>query len=499
VRVEDDLGRSYRLEYDEDGLLEKVADFSGRDVLYHYDPLGRLRSVESPMVTSGLVGNGSGRLSTTYDYDTTQGSSLTGRLVRRDQLSGIIDSKGQRWLSIVLTDADSDERPEELTQAVWGSGSLAVEYDFDARTASVLDRRAKPWSYEHHPGGQVKALVDPANSRTELVVDAEGLTTQSTSPLGRVTEFTYDEAGGYRSRGNLVSTSVVADARGANGTAEVLTTQIAYHPSSNLPRRIEDPQSGVTEIQRLRSGLPTSITRGLGTPDVAQTSYAYNDFGQVETLTSPNQLVTQYDYFEQGPAMGMLESTTADPTGLAYVTRFERDSLGRVEATIDAAGVRSETDYNEVGWMVEQRSATAVTDPGHSALGYATRYRYDANGNAAETYIPYGDGSTHTKTVRSHGLLDEVESMGREVSPGGGMVETTYGYDAALNVTTVTGPEGRVTETVYDDRGLVATKEPSNRSVTREAILGGLATMAMEGHARARTRSAIVTSWSTTT
>jgi RHS repeat-associated protein len=455
VRIEDSLGRRYHLEYDEAGRLTAVSDFTGRKVTYGYDAAGRLTTVTSPAVTIGESVFPAG-LTTTYGYATPVGD-LAGRLNSRDNLTSITDPKGQKWLELTYTDADGDGRAEEVTGQTWGGDPLSIGYTFgEAGTeTAVTDRRSFVTSYAHDAEGRVVEINDPVTAVTRLAYDEEGLLTQRTAPLGRVTTTTYDTTGARRSRGNTIRVEVTPDARGPNGSSPTLVTTVAYDSRTNLPTRIVDPRGAVTEIVRDDSGLPSKETRALGAPEEASTTYAYNAHGQLEVVTNPIGNVTRYDYFAQGPSTGYLQKVTVDPGGLAITTANETDTRGNVTATIDPRGVRHESRYNELDWVVQTRAAVTGSTDGAPALGYTTKYLYDANGNQTETWSPHGDsGEAFVKSFTTYGLLDEVSSAAREVTPGGERVTTRFEYDEGLNRVRVTDPGGHVTRTEYDSRGL---------------------------------------------
>ncbi len=236
-----------------------------------------------------------------------------------------------------------------------------------SRTATVTDRRENPWQYRHNPSGQLLRFTDPTGVATAYVVDGEGLVTRVTAPLGRVTAIAYDTSGERRARGNVLSVSVTADSRGDNGSAHTLQTTYEYESYANQPTVITDPRGAVTKIVRNEVGLATSVTEAFGAPEAGTTTTQYNAFGQPTRVTNPNGHVTTYDYFATGPEEGYLQRQTVDPEGLALTTAFDVDERGNVLAVTDARGVRHESVYNELDWLVETTQAasgaTSANDP----------------------------------------------------------------------------------------------------------------------------------------
>ncbi|HYP22305.1 MAG TPA: hypothetical protein VEV43_01920, partial [Actinomycetota bacterium] len=148
---------------------------------------------------------------------------------------------------------------------------------------------------------------------------------------------------------------------------------------------------------------------------------------------------------------------TVDDIDLKLTTRYETDLRGNVTEIIDPRGVRHEYIYNEVDWLVEERVAASGSSDGAPPLSLVTKYLYDENGNVIEKQEPFGEGGT-ISTRWSHGLLNEVRSVDRELAPGGETAHESYEYDPNLNVTRAVDAEGRATSFAYDERDLVVTR-----------------------------------------
>ncbi|MEO8195271.1 MAG: RHS repeat-associated core domain-containing protein [Thermoanaerobaculia bacterium] len=450
--VLDALGREYELAYDDAGRLTSLTDFDQREVVYSYDAEGRLESVRSPEIAIGEATFPQG-LTTTYGYATPAGE-LAGQLTSRDNLTSVSDPRGETPVEITYTDADGDERADEATGETWGGHALSIAYDFASHATVVTDRRGNPWTYQHGETGQALRIEDPTSAATQFEIDTEGLVKKVTKPLGGITAITFDTEGPRRSRGNALSVAVTADSRGDNGSSHTLTTAYEYEEYSNQPTKVTDPRGAITEIVRNEVGLPTSITEALGAPEAGTTAIAYNDLGQPTTVTNPNGHVTSYAYFETGSSKGYLQKQTVDPDGLGLETTYETDPRGNVQSVTDPRGVRHESTWNEVDWLVETIAAASASSDGAPALSLKTTYLHDEIGNVLEEHIPFGDGGgSFTRVERDYGVLNEVKEERREIGAGEFAV-TALTYDESFNVATIREPEGQYSTFTNNSRGL---------------------------------------------
>ncbi|HEX7183314.1 MAG TPA: RHS repeat-associated core domain-containing protein [Thermoanaerobaculia bacterium] len=442
VGITDTLDRQITLSYDEEGRLNRLRDFDDREVTYEYDEAGRLTSVTSPKITVGESTYPNG-LTTRYEYDPATGA-LAQALNQRDNLTAFSDARGNKRFDLTYTDADGDGRDQEVTSQIWGTGTVQIAYDFDARRATVTNRRGHVTIYGHNEDGQATQVEDAEGAVTSLEHNSDGLVTSLTEPLGRVSTYTYDTAGERRSQGNLLQLTVAADGRGANGSSGVLTTAYTYEGRTNQPTRIVGPRGTVTDITRDGIGQATSILRAAGLEEASEIRVSYNAFGQPTEVVNPNGHTTSYRYSATGEARGYLQSMTVDEGGLGITTQLETDARGNVTKVIDPRNIQHRRTWNEVDWPVE------VVEP----LGYRATYLYDENGNVTTERLPLEDGSSSTAVRYSYGALDEVLSIEREIEPGGSFVSEAFTYDASLNVIRKTEPEGKVTELTYDERDL---------------------------------------------
>ena len=452
--VVDSLDRRYTLTYDGEGRLTRITDFDGRVVQYRFDDLGRLEEVELPAVTSGVM-PGVGARITRYSYAPAgSADNLAARWTLADNLTQIRDPRDLVPLVLTYSDADGDQRPDEVTSQRWGAGTVSLAYDFAAKTTTVTDRRSHATTYLHDGAGRAVRREDPMHAVWTWGYDEEGLPLEATLPLGGKTSWTYDSGTNRRARGNPTRIAETPDDRGPNGSPGERITEISYHGWSNEPTRIVDPRGAVTTIRRSPTGLPMEIRAGVGTLEETMTRIVHNPHGQPTEIADPNGHRTLFEYFEGGGGNGYLQRLTRDPAGLNLATSFSVDARGNVMEETDPRGVRTEYHWNEADWPVSVMAAASASSDGATPLRYMTRYLHDAIGQRVETQEPDGDdGSATLKVKQTYGLLGELTEMRREIGAGAESVES-YDYDENLNRVMTTAPNGQKTHWTYDERDL---------------------------------------------
>jgi RHS repeat-associated protein len=452
--------REIKLAYDDQGRLIRLEDHAEREVEYAYDADGRLETVTSPAVTVGPSTFPDG-LVTRYHYDAPSGA-LAGRLNQRDNLTGITDAKGRKWLALSYTDADADGRADEVTTQTWGGDALTLAYQFaEAGTeTTITDRRGHASTYGHNAAGQAVRHEDAAGFVTTIENDDEGLATEITSPRGRVVRRELDDdEHNRRARGNVQREIVTPGEGGPNGSPAQLMTVLEHDDNEDLGTNkltLATDARGFSSRQELDpAGLPLTITEAEGSAVAAVTRISYNAHGQQTRVTNPNGHATTFEYFDEPGKKGYLKSVTV---GGLLTTRYEVDSRGNVTAETDPRGVRHEYVYNELDWLVEERVATTGASDGAPALAYVTTYAYDANGNLTEETASVSEAGGTASTRTTYDLLNRPTRIEHAIVPTGGTEVEEREYDEGSNLKKITGANGQVTELEYDERNLVVEK-----------------------------------------
>jgi RHS repeat-associated protein len=475
-----------------DGQLASVESAEGRLTSYDYDDASQLTEVVEP----------SGNAGTPSDYTWTYGYDDAGNRTSEAHPDG-----GTR--EIVY---DALNRPTSWEDAL--DHIVSVEYDangnvtkrtnhlgdFRTYTYDGLDRletetderQINPWTYAYFATGELQSVLSPLGNETTYELDDEGRTVEMVEPRGNdgvndpadyTWTYGYDEAGnrtsvtdplgnevayGYDEMSNVVEVEdergnttffefdtmnrldgVTPPAAGARGTLE---TTYAYDPAGNLALRT-DPKGHETSWGYDLDGLLTQRTTEVGT-----WNYTYDDNGNLETVETPagsstgtvgdGTITYGYDRMSRLTAVDYSDSTPD-------VTR-EYDLAGRLEETTDGVGTVSYT-FDEL-----DRLESATRTGGGSGLNGAFAYEYDEAGNILERTYP--DTTVATSTFDADGRFETVVSGG---------LTSTFGYDEAGNITTVTLPagNGHVATRSFDEAGRLTKVENEQGSTVLSAFL----------------------------
>ncbi|MFW5789432.1 MAG: DUF6531 domain-containing protein, partial [Spirochaetota bacterium] len=433
TRIVDAAGHEERFAYDSEGRLVERRTADGALTRREFDGAGHLIAVCHPDGTAERwVRDASGRpLAYTdrsgntrrYAYD------RQGNLTRVDHPDGTYD------------------RYELVPPGTAAAGSVSVhvdrrenrtEYGYDEHgfVTSVEDSEGPLVRFKNDEYGRPLSVTDGTGATTLFTRRADGLVTGVRGPDGLAVDVQYDE------RGDVV---LVAE----NGR----TTRFAYD-RRHLPVVVTDAAGATLRYTYRADGLP--VERRLEGAD-----------GSLERST-------RYAYDERGLPVAIL------PEGADAPERREYDALGRLSSLVDAAGTRTEYEWNPDDRLVrrtrylEERPLVERFDYGpggelvaHTdANGATARAVHDA---AARRTVRVDPGGVRTTTVSdAYGmplaLVDDENGTRRFSYDARGRIVgvwrddervAAYAYDAANRLTRFTDGEGARWSYRYDGRGRV--------------------------------------------
>jgi competence ComEA-like helix-hairpin-helix protein len=516
-------GRSVRFRYDDGGRVVSATTSDGRIARYRYDATGRLNAVERDRGDVTYEHDEGGFLATVVDADGITVCRNTydaeGRVLRQIEQHGR-ETRYEYRDSGVATVTSTDGAPPNvmihdrrgrLTAMIDGLGAtMRMTYDGDDNVVQVVDRTGAVTRYEHDERGNVVRRVDPDGLGIECTWDGADRLVEEVDRAGSTTRFVYEGDGREPVR------VVYAD-----GSQLHVTTGHLGRPTS-----VTDADGVSARFEWNADGLVTDVIDGLG----ARITFAYDEAGRTVGIATPDGIGAGVsldlagrvlalrtnageERFEHSAAgrlrggrdiLGTAWSATLDDAGDlvelhdagALLVRLERDRIGRVTATANADGARTERTYDPVG------RTTAVVDP----AGHRTSVDHDAEGRPIaitdgsgrrsrrdldvlgrptvlegpggrtelRSYHPNGELATVTDAA-GHTWRYDVDVMGRVVAGTDPLGETTtYRYTRGGRLAEVVSPMGRTSRREYDAAGRLARLvEPDGTEVVIERRADG--------------------------
>ena len=277
------------------------------------------------------------------------------------------------------------------------------------------------------------------------------------------------------------------------------TTGLLFNPSDFVlttpdGRQVTiNAQRGVTHIEDLNHNAVTISATGILQSAGTSVAFGRDASGRIASITDPNGGQRLYTYSAEGDLVRVEDQAGSattftydgrhnleeiyDPLGIR-AARSEYDASGRLIATIDAHGSRT-----EIGHDLSARRETVT-----NRLGYTTTLEYDIQGNVTRETYPGSPTVTITRTFDTRGnKLTETNELGQVMrwtydsrnlkltetnaltqtstwtyTPRGRVASfrdasgalTTYEYDNQANLLAQVDPEGFRTTYARDERGL---------------------------------------------
>ncbi|HEX3541162.1 MAG TPA: DUF6531 domain-containing protein, partial [Acidimicrobiales bacterium] len=347
-----------------------------------------------------------------------------------------------------LTIAVTTNASGQVTAVTTPTRSTAYGYT-NGRLTSFTDARGQVWTYGYDASGRLASQTDPlGHVRRTVTYAASGRVASSVTtgdPGRHDVTFSWDGATQTATRGvlqdvNGVATRVVfTDVYRGN----VLISQrqpdgghIDYAYDSTLElTQIKDPLGWVQQNTYSPAGdlitqsSPTSATTS------AVSRKGYDTQHHVLSATDPNGHTTTFTY------SGSQLVTMTPPGGPTFTYTY--DSFGQATRSTTATGSRTFT-YDRFGNPTSRQQLS----PGGQILNGSGEQRvYDEAGNEVESVDPRGvvtGGAPNPAyvTTQSYGPTGLLLS---KTQPGAVAKTTTYTYDNAGTLVSVTDPTGQVT------------------------------------------------------
>jgi RHS repeat-associated protein len=450
-----------------------VEDYAGGILVSQRDPLGNLtqHGFNADLLASTVIDARGYQIDSVYDA----AGNLTTHVFYNPLYA--VERYTYSATNDLLTSQDRNGRTTTRTYDTTGNLktvtgpppiSPLTTYNYDpAGTGllfSVVDPRGKTTTFGYDPQGNRTSVLTPMGFRSTMTYDAAGRMLTSVDPRGNVvggdplqytTTFAYDGAG------HILT---VADPL-------THTTTTTYDPAGNR-LTVTDANNHTTTYGYDAANELTSVQD----PRLKVTSYTYDVVDNQVTRTDANMHTTTYAY-------DLAKRRISETRSLGRLWTYQYDPNGNLTTVIDAIGnstpqtgdgttTRTYDNYNRVTGITYSDATPAVT------------YSYDLNGNRTQmtdgvtTTYTYDELNRMTVVIRSPSFRMDYSYDGNgnvlsRIPSGGSAVlytydddgrmatalsagqATTYGHDAAANLTTTTLPSGNgyIESRTYDRAG----------------------------------------------
>jgi YD repeat-containing protein len=434
------MGKVTTYTYDNNGnkLTEAI---NGHTTSYQYDAMNRVILITYPTTPVSTT-------SYTYDFrgNVIDATDQSGHITHNEydfagRLVAVTVGFGTADASRRTTAYDAANRKISETDA--NNHATIYNYDEANRLTGVLDAKNQTTRYVYDDGGNRISMTDPNLHTTQYQYDVRRrlrktiyhdttFTTQSYNGAGQLASVT-DQAGKVANYNYDDAEQLVNVVQANHPDPAHNTTVDAYDPHGNL-MTLTDANSHTTTTLFDLLDRRSSLTLPSGGPAATST---YDIAGNQLTFTDFLGKTTTYSY----DGVNRLIAKTPD-AGLAEpVVSFTYTGTGKRASMIDASGATTYTYDNQ------DRLKTKVTPQG------TLTYTYDAAGNVASINSSNPNGASVNYTWDELNRLASV--IDNRLPPSQNM--TTYAYDPASNLATVTYPNGVQSSFTYDSLNRLTT------------------------------------------
>lgn len=434
------------LAYDASGNLSTVTDSFGRKLTFVYDTAGKLKSVKDPAgaTVSYAYDATTGVLNRATYPDTTIRRYLYEDTARPYSLTGILDENGKRFATWAY---DTNNR---VTQAFNGAGALSYSLTYNPdKTTTVVDPMGVSRTYvfsvvqgafKNTAVNQPCSTCGGANASQGTAYDAQGNVISRTDFDGNVTCYAND----------AVRNVEIVRAEGLRGACP-----------TNLAAWV--PQAGTSQRKVTTEWHPTLKTRARVAEAGRITSYEYDTHGHITKITEQGTL---------DPRGGQGFAATVD--GAPRIRTWTLTHSTTLPSFVERSEERgNRSDVQEL--MVRTYyapNATCTPSSAGSTIGCRGQLKSVTNALGQHTdFTVYNAHGLSESLVDANGVVTSLtyDARGRLKSKTIAGETTTYQYDAAGLLRTVTFPNGAALTYDYDDaHRLTAVKDSLQHQVVFE-------------------------------
>lgn len=464
--IRDVIGRTV-LTFGYDGnYVSRITDLAGRTIRYGHDSFGNLTSSDLDLPGGQTIRLGS------YDYDTNSYPTPP------------LSCRYKEWYSdgikYVEASCYSDQSQNTyhglINKTDVGGNSHTIAYNTKWRNKgiaqSVTDPQGRSTTFTYDFGNRVFYYTDYNGRKYKKVLNDKGQMVQLSEITGTTNNNTnigsgsgtmvYDPNAAYKGGTETVITKIeyfdnrttkTTDALG-NATSEqkdewgntIKRTDAdgfewrSQYDATGRQIMAIDPLGTTTRYEYDASGNRTKEIQAAGTPDESITSYTYNRYRELLTTTN-NGSPTTYAY-DDGGNLTTITDPEQNNTSMSY------DPAGNL--TSRSVPLIGATTYSDHDWKGNPKN---ITDPN----GTTTTNSYDIAGrilttttdSATTTYSYTLTGGACTSCSASSST--DNDKIANIILPEGNRID--YGYDTNGNLATITDNDGNRIVYTYDAKG----------------------------------------------
>jgi YD repeat-containing protein len=364
--------------YDDAGQLILVTLPDGSFLAYTYDASHRLTEIsdnQGNRITYSLDNIGNRTLEEVRDPLNALAQTRTRVFNSLNRLIQDIGALGQT----TVYGHDNQGNVTSIDGPLAGTGDTTANlYDALNRLIRVTQPGGGQINYGYNALDQLTSVSDPRSLVTTYGIDGLGNLNLQTSPDTGTTSSTYDAAGNV-----LTQTD-----------AKTQVTSYAYDALNRV----------------------TSITYQGGVVHGYQYDQGVNGKGRLTQITEPNS-TTQYVYDQKG----RLTAETRTINGVAYVTSYAYDTLGRMESVTYPSGRQLIYSFDSMGRV--QKIDTLAGSAGQTIV---SSVEYQPFGPVRS--FTFGNGQTFTRTYDQDGRIASYSQPWQSFS---------VGYDPASRINAI--------------------------------------------------------------
>jgi len=511
-------GDSITLSYGSNGKISQVEDPAGRIIQYRYDPVNEhLTEVEKPegIITSYAYHGQDGSSSACalesitfpdgthyyYSYDIKGRLEKEWRDENSERLTYAYDNQGTVTISDalgnnalirfgprgeVLETQDplgalsqiTYDQKNRITERIGPEGkAVYVAYDVKNNPVGIKNPLDQVVKMDFEPTrSRLTKLVDAHSNKTEFSYDGTGNLETMTYPDSTEESFAYDGSGNVTTYTNRRSQTIIYahNNRGqitSKKFPDGRTINYEYDTAGNLTSAV-DTLTGKITMQYDSRGFLTRIdypggywftfeynNTGRRTKRInhegKEINYTFDAAGRLERLTSGSEdVIIRYEYDNNG-------NLRRETKGNGTKTTYQYDAAGQLLQLINHAPEGNILSSFEYTYDVNGNRTSMTT------LDGTTLYQYDDIGQLVGAAYPDGHKVTYHYDAAGNriSVADNGASTGYSTNNMNQYTQganTTYTYDADVNMITKSESEG-ITTYVYDaESRLVQVNTPSN-------------------------------------